>query len=246
MASTTYLALVNKVLRRVNEVEMSDTDFPSARGVHALAKDAVNASIQLINQAEFTWPFNVSVGTQVLTPGTEQYDWPDNFLVADWDSFYIIKDDAIGEAGHALQYINRDIWLKRRREMDEYSTTVGLIRPKWVYPGLGMTFGVSPSPDQAYTVTWDYWTLPAVLGIYTDTPSIPTIFDEVIILGALYYMYLWRDNTEQAQMIDKRFKDQLKSMRTLLINKDDRAYGTFLPTTSSRGVNSVSPDGFNW
>lgn len=246
MASTAYLALVNKVLRRINEVEMADTDFAAARGVHALAKDAVNASIQLINQAEFTWPFNTSTGTQVLTVGTTLYDWPSNYLIADWDSFFVVKDDALSEGGHALNYINRDLWLKRRREEDEANATDGLESPKWVFPGLGMQFGVSPAPDEAYTVKFDYWTLPTALVNDTDQPSIPSTFDEVIILGALYYMYLWRDNTEQAQMIDKRFKDQLKSMRTILINKDDRAYGTLIQQSTARGSYAVPVDGFNW
>ena len=56
--ATTFIDLTNKVLRRLNEVEMTSSDFASATGVQALAKDAVRDSIAKINQAEFEWPFN--------------------------------------------------------------------------------------------------------------------------------------------------------------------------------------------
>lgn len=242
MASTSFLELTNRVLRRINEVEMQDTDFPSARGVHALAKDAVNAAIHRINQAEFTWPFNVSSGSQVMTVGTAVYEWPFDYLIADWDSFYIAKDDLIEETGHVLHYINRELWLKRRREMDEIARE----RPFYVFPGSGVNFGVSPVPDKEYTITYDYWLLPISLVLHTETPRIPSAFDEVIVQGALYHMYLWRDNVEQTQLADKMFKDNLKNMRTLLINKEDRVFGGYINTNRTVGTNSVPIGGSTW
>ena len=41
--ATTFLTLVNDTLRRLNEVELSATDFPTASGFRAQVKDAVNA-----------------------------------------------------------------------------------------------------------------------------------------------------------------------------------------------------------
>ena len=48
--ATTFLTLVNDTLRRLNEVELTATDFPNATGFRAQAKDAVNASLQEISQ----------------------------------------------------------------------------------------------------------------------------------------------------------------------------------------------------
>jgi len=53
---TTYIDLCNQTLRRLNEVEIAEADFSSARGVQALVKDAVKAAVAKINQAEFGWP----------------------------------------------------------------------------------------------------------------------------------------------------------------------------------------------
>ena len=51
MAST-YLALVNNVLRDVNEVELTSSNFGSSRGIQTSVKDFVNRSISdIINSA---------------------------------------------------------------------------------------------------------------------------------------------------------------------------------------------------
>ena len=49
---STFLDLTNQLLRRLNEVEIAQADFPSVRGVQATAKDAIKNAIAKINQAE--------------------------------------------------------------------------------------------------------------------------------------------------------------------------------------------------
>jgi len=46
----TYINLVNELLRRLNEVEISEADFTTTKNVQSLAKDAVNSSIREILQ----------------------------------------------------------------------------------------------------------------------------------------------------------------------------------------------------
>ena len=53
-----YLGLVNDINRRLNEVELTESNFAATTGFYSFAKDAVNASIRHINQEEFEWPFN--------------------------------------------------------------------------------------------------------------------------------------------------------------------------------------------
>ena len=43
--ATTFLTLVNDTLRRLNEVELTSTDFATATGFRAQVKDAINSSI---------------------------------------------------------------------------------------------------------------------------------------------------------------------------------------------------------
>ena len=89
--SSTFLDLCNNVLRRLNEVEISSAEFISARGIQALAKDAIITSIAKINQAEYSWPFNASAYTQTCVVGQEEYGWPSLHKVTDWNSFQIQK-----------------------------------------------------------------------------------------------------------------------------------------------------------
>ena len=63
-----YLGLVNDVNRRLNEVELTSSNFGSAIGEYAMVKDAVNASIRYINQHEYGFPFNHDTETKTLTP----------------------------------------------------------------------------------------------------------------------------------------------------------------------------------
>ena len=59
-----YLGLVNDVNRRLNEVELTSSNFGSAIGEYAMVKDAVNASIRYINQHEYGFPFNHDTETK--------------------------------------------------------------------------------------------------------------------------------------------------------------------------------------
>jgi hypothetical protein len=249
MASTSFIDLTNRLLRRLNEVEIEQSDFASARGVHAMAKDAINASVEHINQAEFTWPFNASGGSQLLVVAQEHYDWPSDFKVPNWRSFFIVKDVGLNENGHLLGFISRDQYLQGFKQEDDYSGSDGVGTPMYVFEKHGNGFGITPSPDQAYTVTYEYWVNNTAMVAHDDTSTIPTNYDECIIQGALYHFYMFRDNSEQAQLAEKRFESQLSDMRTLMINKDDRVIGATEYTRvgrSSRGVPAIPIDGWYW
>ena len=193
---TTFLNLTNSLLRRLNEVEIAEAEFSGVRGVQSLSKDAVQNSINKINQAEYKWPFNAAEHTQVLAVGQEEYSWPSSFKVADWNTFQLQKDDTLNTNHMTLQTISRYAW-----------------------PGHGNGYGVSPSPDKAYTLKFRYYLQPTALSNFSDTSRIPDTYDHVILDGALYYMYMFRDNPEQAGVTSQLFLQGIKEMQGILINK---------------------------
>ena len=78
----TYVALVNELLRRLNEVTL-DTEgdgFSTVRNVQALAKDAVNNSIRNILQTGQEWPFLKTTYTQTLTQEQKNTTFQQTFL----------------------------------------------------------------------------------------------------------------------------------------------------------------------
>ena len=100
------LTLVNDTLRRLNEVELTATDFPNATGFRAQVKDAINSSIQEISQREFEFPFNFTAGSLTLVIGTQEYALESDFKIADWDSFRINYDADNNHSARNLKLIS--------------------------------------------------------------------------------------------------------------------------------------------
>ena len=79
---------------------------------------------------------------------------------------------------------------------------------------------MSPVPDKAtYTVKYYYYATHTALSASTDTSSIPTRFENVIIERAKYYAYTLRGDVQNAQLAQVQFDKSIKRMRVELINK---------------------------
>lgn len=218
--SSTFVELCNNVLRRLNEVEINSAEFGSVRGIQALTKDAITTSIAKINQAEYSWPFNASEYTQTLVVGQEEYSWPSLHKVTDWNSFQIQKDDTLGVTFKKLNFISLDEYFERHRNLDDNTGTSGRGVPDFIFPS-GNGWGLTPSPDKAYQVKYRYYQIPATLSVFTDTSRIPSQYENVIIDGAMFQMYLFKDNSEAAQIVGALFEQGVKQMQSQLINNYD-------------------------
>jgi hypothetical protein len=215
---STYISLCNQVLRRLNEVEVAEGAFDSVTGVQALVKDAVKAAVAKINQAEFEWPFNAAEETDTLVVGQEEYSWPSFYKIADWNSFQIQEDTALGVSYTTLKYIERDEWYKNHRDNDYSSGTDGISVPRFVFPSHGNGYGVSPSPDKAYTLKFRYYQNYSDISAADDVTRIPDSYDTVLVDGALYHLYMFKDNLESSQASFMAFEKGIKDLQTLYIN----------------------------
>ena len=54
----------------------------------------------------------------------------------------------------------------------------------------------------------------------TDVTRIPESFDTILIDGAIYHMYMFKDNLEAAQGAFMAFEKGIKDLQTLYINND--------------------------
>lgn len=221
---STYLDLTNKLLRRLNEVEISQSDFPSVRNIQSTAKDAIFDTVNHINNHKPFWPFNATSTTQILTIGQEIYAWPADFVVADWTSFQLVKDDTLGVKSQNLKILPRELWQRYVKDLDDDAGATGRGIPNNVFPYHGENFGVTPSPEAAYSVTYRYYKDPTPIDLYDDEVTIPSRFDYVIIAGALMHMYNFKDNIEAYDRIKSDFKTYLSDMTFQLIPNDDSVY----------------------
>lgn len=219
--SVTFIDLCNQTLRRLNEVEIAPADFENARGVQALVKDAIKASIASINQYEFEWPFNAAEHSQTATIGRAEYDWPTYFKVVDWNSFQVIDTVDGANTFQHLQYIHRDEYYNKYRDEDNEAGSKGRGCPTYVFPAHGNGFGVTPAPDKAYRVRFRYFMNYADLSAYNDTTRVPAAFSSVIVDGALMHMYMFKDNVEAANMARVVFFEGVKSLQSIYINNSE-------------------------
>ena len=218
--ATTYLTLVNDLLRRLNEVTLdtSGDGFASVKNVQAIAKDAINNAIREILQDGHQFPFLKSTKSQTLTAGTGTYDFPTDMASVDWDTFYINKLTSSNNTARALSTIPLEQYIQSYRTLEDSSGTSGRTAPSIIYQTAEEKFGVTPIPDAAYIIDYVYYTFPADLDAYTDTMIIPDRFKYIIIDGAMVYMMRFRSNEQSAQIHQQKFKEGVKSMRRLLLD----------------------------
>ncbi len=55
--ATTYLTLTNEVLRELNEVQLTSSNFSSAAGIQAFVQESINRSLNDIANEEPQLPF---------------------------------------------------------------------------------------------------------------------------------------------------------------------------------------------
>jgi len=220
--ATTYLDLCNRTLRRLNEVEIQSADFGSVRNVQAIVKDAVNSALAEVNRREFEWPWNYEFQGETTSAGQWGYQFPSDVKTAEWDSF-ILKD---GDDYEPLLQIDRQEWYNNHRAADYEAGTAGRGRPKYVLSSSDFGFTVTPSPDDEYTIYYNAYVLRNALSAAADTTTVPDQFSFVIVEGALYHMYMHRDNIEQASVAQGKFEQGIKEMQSIYINQYTNVYST--------------------
>jgi hypothetical protein len=219
MSDYNFLGLVNDINRRLNEVELTSSNFGSAVGFYAAAKDAVNAALREINHQQFEWPFNHVTQEEDLSTGDVRYFLPRDLKTLDMDSFRLPKDDALGVQTTKLRIISYEDYLENYLD-SEYDTD-GSMRsvPKYVFRTPSLEYGVAPAPDKDYQIVYEYYRNPVSLNLFSDVPSVPEEFRYVILNGAMIHAHSFRGDLQSSQLAAQDFQTGLKNMRTLYINR---------------------------
>ena len=216
-----YIGLTNEVNRRLNEIELTSSNFANATGFYAQIKDAVNSSIRDINQTHYQWPFNHVLAEETLSTGTTRYAFPSDAASIDFDTFRVKESSTLGNATVRLQVMSYEDYLNSAVDQEYSTDTSKQSVPAAVFQAPSLEWGVTPAPNQDYEIEYEYYRVPVDLISSTDVPSIPERFRHVIIDGAMYHAYMFRSNEQSANMAKSKFEEGLKRMRTLLINRYD-------------------------
>ena len=223
----TYLDIVNAVLRDINEVPLTATSFNNARGFHAFLKEAVNRALfDIANESEeWPWlasvPFNQDISMMTNSTNTDRkvaiYDFDSSVSNVDWDTFVIIDEQK--RTSHPLTPISYEEWQRRgSHDLVAYHDDSSLSCPSVVYKTKDNSgFGLSPIPDKAYTVNYVSWKAPEFLVKYSDPIPFPDRYYGVLVNRALYYVWRFRDNVNQASLSLDNYTSSLKKMERALI-----------------------------
>jgi hypothetical protein len=214
-----FLGLVNDVNRRLNEVQLTSANFASAAGFYGQAKDAVNAAIQDINQSQHEWTWNHVTQEETLTDGVTRYSFPADAKTIDFDSFRIKRSDTFNNQSIKLKIISYEEYLEKFVDQEYNDDTSLLDTPAYVFRAPGLEFGIVPAPKEDYELVYEYYRSTIDLENATDVPSIPEMYRNIIIEGAMYYAYMFRGNEQSASIAKTKFDQGIKSMRIMLINR---------------------------
>ena len=238
----TYLNLTNELLREMNEVELTSTNFGSAVGIQQHAKDCINRGYLDIVNEEPQWPFlataesgatdpmygNVSVDT---VAGTRWYELKaagssiiNDYGSIDWDNFYLTTVGVSGEAApyvsKNLQFITTEKWkdFRRTREnADDADQAVGGEPNIVIRSPDSRKFGLSPIPNKVYKVWFFAFDLPTQLSAHDDAIVFPDLYKTVVLSKARYYTHQFKDNPQMAAFALEDYRKGLKSMRENLM-----------------------------
>lgn len=228
MAST-FLVLTNKLLRRLNEVELTSSDFASAKNTQAAAKDCIITAVSEINTSEYQWPWINTTATQAVTLGDSTYSFTDTSVTPDWNTFTLTQSATSQPI--TLKYLTSEEYYKYYRQIDleaiDTVTGAGSGYPKFIYPIPG-GFGISPVPDANYTLTYDCTAIPPELTDYDDVCSIPTAWDFVILNMALKHYYMYKDNVEAAGFWVNESNKSYNKMVSSLVNRQDYVWSNMV------------------
>ena len=231
-----YLDLVNEINRRLNEVELTSVNFLTAKGFYHTAKDAVNSSIRHINHEEFNWPWNHREEEETLSIGVSRYPYPEDAKMIDEKSFRLKRNDTLGNDTKKLKSLDYQEYLDSFIDY-EYNDSTGVRGvPQYMVRTPSQEFIFVPTPDKAYELVYEYYQNPIVLEKHTDVPTIPQEFRHVIVDGAMFYAYQFRGDTQNSQISQVKFKEGIKYMRSIYINR----YEYVRSTVIDRGTGAVN------
>lgn len=150
---------------------------------------------------ETTQAYTLTIGVADITNGS---GLPSNFVLP--------ISLTLTTAGKEKLLVSRD-----EREMDflhpdyESSDVYPANTPSEWYK-YAQTIRVFPEPDQAYTVTIRYYKRPTLLSADSDVPSLPSEFEELLVVGAAYRVLQVKDNYDQAGILENKYKELLDKL----------------------------------
>ena len=216
-----YLGLVNDCNKRLNEVALTTTNFAATTGYYSFVKDSVNTAIRHINQEEYEWPWNHVEEELTLTAGTSRYPFPEDAKTIDMGTFRIKRNDTLGNGTEYLKKLSYEEYLEKYVDQEYDTNTSNRGIPRFIVRAPSRELIVTPEPDKAYELVYEYYRLGYDMELHNDVPTLPEAYRHIIVAGAMGLIYQFRSDTQMAQMAKQDFENGIKYLRSIHINRTD-------------------------
>ena len=239
----TFLNLTNELLREMNEVELTSSNFGSAVGIQQHAKDSINRGYLDIVNEEPQWPFLAAAESGATDPmygnvyvetvaNQRWYELKESssslvndYGYVDWDNFLLSTVGVSGESSpytiKNLGFVTTEAWKDYFRigeNKDDAEDANGGTPARVTRSPDGRKFGLSPIPDKVYRIWFYAFDLPTELSAHGDTITFPDQYASVIIARTRYYVHQFKENLQQAAFALDDYKTGMKRMKSNLIN----------------------------
>jgi hypothetical protein len=199
----TFLELVQKVVLKAGIAESGPATVVNQFGDYLRAITFVQTAHAEIQNMYFDWDFLWRTDSLPTQANLATYAGPSDLGIWDVDRIFL--------NGNKLNIVD---WKDYRPEnLDPAMPYEGVIQPNG-------QLRLIPTPDSAYTVTFDYFRRPLVLVSNSDTPLIPSQFHDVIVGRAMMTagnyesgMDIKTEGAELYQQFLQQLKDHQLSLR---------------------------------
>jgi len=241
--ATTYLDLSNEVLRELNEIPLTASNFATAIGFQQFVKDSVNKAIFDIANEEPELPFfsaglsgatdpfygNTTVasvaGQRWYTLKSGSSSITTDFATVDWDDFFLTTVNVSGETApfvsQGLNFLSLADWTRyyRDAENNDDADSQSYGEPMHVIKSPdNRKFGLSPIPDKVYNIHFYAFARPTALSAYSDEIVLPDQYKNVILARVRYYVWQFKESPQQAAFAMDDYKKGMRQMKSVLLN----------------------------
>jgi len=241
--ATTYLDLSNEVLRELNEIPLTASNFATAIGFQQFVKDSVNKAIFDIANEEPELPFfsaglsgatdpfygNTTVasvaGQRWYTLKSGSSSITTDFATVDWDDFFLTTVIVSGETApfvsKGLNFLSLADWTRyyRDAENNDDADSQSYGEPMHVIKSPdNRKFGLSPIPDKVYNIHFYAFARPTALSAYSDEIVLPDQYKNVILARVRYYVWQFKESPQQAAFAMDDYKKGMRQMKSVLLN----------------------------
>jgi hypothetical protein len=198
-----YLTIVNRILDRIDESNITDTTSSSNKKTPKLVCQFINEVIAEIHGLNSQWSWGEQEYSTAYIAGTTTYTLPSTI---NRDTIDVVR---IGDT--PLTYIDKHVY-DTNREM--WQTKADPAAPSYILFQNDLILVTPPQgasiPSGSY-IKITYQLKPAELVENTDTPPIPDDFHWILIVGGeakIKEFYNWPD----ASMVQSKYQDWLNSL----------------------------------